>query len=121
MDLPIVVGVDGSESSLRAAEWAADEAVLRGVPLHLVYASLWECYQRAVFPTGRERSPGVSLCKRAVEGSARKVLLDASRDADLVVVGARRRPGHIGLHLGRVAHAVLLHSACPVAVVPERV
>ena len=41
-------------------------------------------------------------------------------DADLLVVGARRRHGHFGLQLGRVAHAVLHHSACPVAVVPQR-
>jgi nucleotide-binding universal stress UspA family protein len=41
-DLPIAVGVDGSEPSLRAVDWAADEAALRGAPLRLVYASLWE-------------------------------------------------------------------------------
>ncbi|WP_159062512.1 universal stress protein, partial [Streptomyces caniscabiei] len=40
-DLPVVVGVDGSEPSLRAVDWAADEAALRGAPLRLVYASLW--------------------------------------------------------------------------------
>ncbi|MEU9383029.1 universal stress protein, partial [Streptomyces sp. NPDC048279] len=45
MDLPLVVGVDGSESSLRAVDWAADEAALRGAPLRLVYASLWERYE----------------------------------------------------------------------------
>jgi nucleotide-binding universal stress UspA family protein len=48
-------------------------------------------------------------------------LPDASAGADLLVVGARRREGHIGRRLGRVAHAVLHHSACPVAVVPQQV
>ncbi|MDF3142987.1 universal stress protein, partial [Streptomyces sp. T21Q-yed] len=59
--------------------------------------------------------------RRTVEGHARRVLVDASHEADLLVVGARRREGHFGLQLGRVAHAVLHHSACPVAVVPHRV
>jgi nucleotide-binding universal stress UspA family protein len=59
--------------------------------------------------------------KRTAEGSARKVLLEASHGADLLVVGARRRPGHFGLQLGLVAHTVLHHAACPVAVVPQRV
>ncbi|OLZ65291.1 universal stress protein, partial [Streptomyces sp. IMTB 2501] len=52
-------------------------------------------------------------------GRARDVLIAASYEADLLVVGARRRHGHFGLQLGRVAHGVLHHAACPVAVVPE--
>ncbi|GHF36407.1 universal stress protein [Streptomyces griseosporeus] len=288
MALPIVVGVDGSEAGLQAADWGADEAALRGVPLRLVHASLWESYERAVFPgapetservlrdvlveaavkrvqqrvpdmkivtqvvaegpvpllvqeahgasalilgsrdrsgvaellpdsvslavAGRAECPvivvrggsedrdgavtrgrvvlgvgeegasanairfaleeaerrgavleavrawvrpghapaghplikgepahareqsavqaldaalgevpaGVRLHRRVVEGSARHVLLDASHEADLLVLGARRRPGHFGLHLGRVAHAALTRSSCPVAVVPEQ-
>lgn len=62
----------------------------------------------------------VEVHRRTVEGHARRVLLDASADAGLLVVGARRREGHFGLQLGGVAHAVLHHSACPVAVVPQR-
>lgn len=62
--------------------------------------------------------PGVEVHRRAVHGPAHRALLDASADADLVVVGALRRHGHVGLQLGRVAHALLHHSACPVAVVP---
>ncbi len=45
MELPVVVGVDGSEPSLRAVDWAVDEAALHGVPLRLVYASLRERYE----------------------------------------------------------------------------
>ncbi|MFF7928285.1 universal stress protein [Streptomyces mirabilis] len=48
------------------------------------------------------------------------MLVDASRDADLLIVGAKRRPGHYGLQLRRVAHGVLHYSACPVVVVPEQ-
>jgi len=51
MELPLVVGVDGSEPSLRAVDWAADEAVLRGVELRAVYASLWERYEGTALAT----------------------------------------------------------------------
>ncbi|HSA49079.1 MAG TPA: universal stress protein, partial [Yinghuangia sp.] len=42
MVLPLVVGADGSDSSLQAVDWAADEAARHGLPLRVVYASLWE-------------------------------------------------------------------------------
>ncbi|MGV9237311.1 universal stress protein, partial [Streptomyces nigra] len=42
MTLPLVVGVDGSDPSLVAVDWAADEAVRHGLTLRLVHASLWE-------------------------------------------------------------------------------
>jgi nucleotide-binding universal stress UspA family protein len=62
----------------------------------------------------------VDLRRRTAEGSARRILLDASDGADLLVVGVRRHHGLAGLQLGRVAHTLLHHSACPVAVVPQR-
>ncbi|NJQ00157.1 universal stress protein [Streptomyces zingiberis] len=67
----------------------------------------------------RERYPAVPVERRAVEGSARRALLEASRDAGLLVVGAHARRGHFGLQLGLVNHAVLHHAPCPVAVVPQ--
>ena len=45
MELPLVVGVDGSAPSLTAVDWAVDEAARHGLPLRLVYASLWERYE----------------------------------------------------------------------------
>ncbi|MFK4266272.1 universal stress protein [Streptomyces milbemycinicus] len=67
-----------------------------------------------------ERQHHETTCHRdVVEGRAHRVLLDMSERADLLVVGALRRPDHTGLQLGRVSHAVLHHCACPVAVVPE--
>ncbi|CUW26460.1 MULTISPECIES: universal stress protein [Streptomyces] len=64
--------------------------------------------------------PGVRVQRATPEGQARKVLVDRSAAADLVVVGARRRAGGAGHRLGRVAHALLHHALCPVAVVPQR-
>ncbi|MEU1054634.1 universal stress protein [Streptomyces sp. NPDC005876] len=67
----------------------------------------------------RERHPGVRAEPHVVPGDAAGNLVAASRDADLVVVGRHRRrllaPARM---LGSVTHAVLLHAAAPVAVVP---
>ncbi|MFE3169132.1 universal stress protein [Streptomyces sp. NPDC059224] len=77
--------------------------------------ALGEAIQRAA-----GEYPGVDVRRQIVEGSAHRVLLEAAAGADLIVVGARRRHGHFGLQLGRVAHTLLHHSPCPVAVVPGR-
>jgi nucleotide-binding universal stress UspA family protein len=106
--------------AVRAWRWPAHEStdhpLLSGEPAHLHEQQATETLEAAL----RDAPAGVELHRRIVEGPARKVLLDASADADLLVVGARRRHGHFGLQLGRVAHAVLHHSACPVAVVPQQ-
>ncbi|WP_371102118.1 universal stress protein, partial [Streptomyces sp. PU_AKi4] len=62
----------------------------------------------------------VRLRWHTVEGPARRALLAASHEADLLIVG-RRHPGQFGHRLGRIAHTLLHHSACPVAVVPDTV
>ncbi|WP_228985011.1 universal stress protein, partial [Streptomyces sp. DH12] len=65
----------------------------------------------------RERYPGVSVESRAPRGQTREALIEASRSARLLVVGARGRGGFAGLTLGSVSQAVLHHAYCPVAVV----
>lgn len=136
----IVLGVGEKPADAAAVRFAVEEAQRRGVPLEAVRA--WRCpahettdhplmageparlhEERAVeeLEAALQDAPAdADVHRRTVEGHARRVLLDASADADLLVVGARRREGHYGLQLGRVAHAVLHHSACPVAVVPQR-
>jgi nucleotide-binding universal stress UspA family protein len=67
----------------------------------------------------REKFPGVEVNEQAVVGSAGSHLVDASRDAALVVVGRRNRRTPVGPHIGPVTQAVLHHAAAPVAVVPH--
>ena len=136
----VVVGVGEDAKDSAAVRFAAEEARRRGVPLEAVRA--WRCpahestdhplmageparlhHERAVETLEealQDVPAGVEVQRGTVEGHARRVLVDASHRADLLVVGAKRRDGHFGLQLGRVAHAVLHHSACPVAVVPQK-
>ncbi|MFD7477381.1 universal stress protein [Streptomyces sp. NPDC059837] len=135
MELPMVVGVDGSEPSLRAVDWATDEAALRGVPLRLVYASLWERYEGAA--QGLDRSPEQVMADNVVEAAAQRahrrapevkvttdvlpddavsVLLNEAHTAAALVVGSRGRSGLAELLLGSVSLTVAGRAACPVIV-----
>ncbi|MFJ3895577.1 MULTISPECIES: universal stress protein [unclassified Streptomyces] len=136
----VVVGVGEKAAGSAAVRFAFDEARRRGVRLEAVRAWRWPARESTDHPrmageparlherqavealdAALRDAPGeVEASRRTVEGHTRPVLVDASRDAGLLVVGARRRPGHFGLQLGRVAHGVLHHSACPVAIVPEK-
>ncbi|ULR48967.1 universal stress protein [Streptomyces deccanensis] len=137
----VVVGIGDEAKESAVVRFAAEEARRRGVPLEAVRA--WRCpahettdhplmageparlHQRRAaeeLEAALQDVPAnVIVRRRTVEGHARRVLVDASHEADLLVVGARRREGLFGLQLGRVAHAALHHSACPVAVVPHQV
>lgn len=116
-------GRDGTLRAVRAwrcpAHESTDHPLLAGEPARLHEQQAAEVLETALREAAT-RHPSVRVRRQTVEGPARKVLVEASRDADLLVVGARRREGHFGLQLGRVAHAALHHSACPVAVVPQR-
>ncbi|MFY1576607.1 universal stress protein [Verrucosispora sp. WMMD703] len=139
-DGAVVVGVDGSESSRRAVEFAVDEAALRGaavLALHayrhpvstgpgdmqpLVYdeSELRDDEDRAVAESIAgltERYPEVPITRESVRGRAARVLTDASRQAQLLVVGGQGRGEVTGLLLGSVSQSMLHHSHCPVAVV----
>ncbi|NEC90159.1 universal stress protein [Streptomyces sp. SID12501] len=136
----VVVGVGEKPAGSAAVRFAFEEARRRGVPLDAVRAWRWPAHESTDHPlltgeparlheqqavetleTALQDAPAdVESHRRAVEGHTRTVLVDASRDADLLIIGARRRPGHHGLQLGRVTHGVLHRSACPVVIVPER-
>jgi len=136
----VVVGVGDKPAGSAAVRFAFEEARRRGVPLDAVRAWRWPAHESTDHPllTGeparlherqavetldsalQDAPADVTSHRRTVEGHTRTVLVDASRDADLLIIGARRRPGHYVLQLGRVTHGVLHHSACPVVIVPER-
>lgn len=139
----VMVGVGDSTEGSAAVRFAFREAEARGSALHAVRAWRRPAHEHVDHPlvaddaagAHEERAsalltdalrdavrdhPQVDVHRRAVEGPAHKVLLGASAEADLVVVGALRRHGHFGLQLGRVAHTLLHHAECPVAVVPQR-
>ncbi|GAA0649679.1 hypothetical protein GCM10009535_29580 [Streptomyces thermocarboxydovorans] len=65
----------------------------------------------------QETYPGVNVKHEVVHGGTREALIEASRTAQLLVVGARGRGGFTGLLLGSVSQAMLHHAHCPVAVV----
>ncbi|MGW0733074.1 universal stress protein [Streptomyces sp. NPDC002851] len=94
-----------------------DHPLLVGEPAHLLQQEAALLLDEAL-DTAVQEHPRVEVDRSTVEGSARKVLLRRSAAADLLVIGAHHRHGPVGPHLGRVAHAVLHHASCPVAVVP---
>lgn len=138
MELPLVVGVDGSESSLGAVDWAVDEAARHGVPLRMVYASLWERYEGGppsssldlpsdevladnIVGTAAERAhrrnPEVKVSTEVLPEEAVTALLCEGHNAFAVVTGSRGRGDLAGLLLGSVSLAVAARAHCPVIVV----
>ncbi|MZF85982.1 universal stress protein [Streptomyces sp. SID5643] len=142
-DGPIVLGVDGSAAGQKAVDFAFAEAALRDAPLVALHTwTTWNAPMPApqdpsmpyANPPGalaegeerllsealaghQERHPGVPVEHKVVHGGTRESLIEASRSAQLMVVGARGRGGFAGLVLGSVSQALLHHAHCPVAVV----
>ncbi|MFC4149697.1 universal stress protein [Micromonospora mangrovi] len=137
---PVVVGVDGSALSRAAVEFAAEEAALRGAPLHAVHAYTHPAsggpgdMQPLVYEENQlrgeedrivaesltglaDRYPQVPVTRETRHGRPVSVLTEASRGAQLVVVGNQGRRELSGLLLGSVSQGVLHHADCPVAVV----
>ena len=139
----ITVGVDGSDNSYRALEWAMKEAGLRGEPLNIlavndVAANQWTGHpmvapedepivqrarswtEEAVAKVSGQLGDAkpTSINVRAMSGFAAEELIKASHDSDLVVVSARGSGGFARLAVGGVSSKVIHHAACPVVVVP---
>ena len=138
----IIVGVDGSGHSQRALEWATREAAIRQVPLTVltVNEAIRGYYGgMSVFPDDQARTEDfrklaqaetdevldrlgeprpTSVMVKAVHGFIVAELINASRDADMIVVGSRGAGGFTRLMMGSVAAQVAQHAHCPVLIVP---
>ncbi|MFC8275280.1 universal stress protein [Streptomyces sp. NPDC057271] len=138
MESPLVAGVDGSDASLTALDWAVDEAVRHALPLRIVHASMWERYEGVVpawttdRPSGqilaenivgvaaeraRLRAPGLHLTTDVLAEDASTALLREGRESTLLVVGSRGRGEFADLLLGSVGLVVAARARCPVVVV----
>lgn len=139
--MELVVGVDGSGSSLQAVDWAADEAARRRAALRLVHASGHEHHERtesteATRNAGRgtarspaerliasaveraqKRAPQVSAEGAVVDADAVEALLAEDRRAWAIVIGSHGHGTLAGLLLGSVGLAVSARAHCPVVVV----
>lgn len=145
----VVVGVDGSEPSRAALDWALGEALLRSAKLVAVHAWAFfpsvsdpfpgvyqhvsvateEAYEALRLEAERllesevsvatQAHEGVEVELRAVEGRPAVALLEAARGADLLVLGTRGHGGFVGLLLGSVSQQCAHHTPCPLVIVPH--
>ena len=138
----IIAGVDGSDESRAALQWAYDEAAHHGASLTVVmtwhppalpqsppYGALtekdYESQPRlealgvldAMVAELEKRTPEVDVRTAIEEGSPARVLIERSKGADLVVVGSRGHGGFAGMLLGSVSQHLVTHAECPVVVV----
>ncbi|WP_327341599.1 universal stress protein [Streptomyces europaeiscabiei] len=138
MPRTVTVGLDGSDESLAAADWAAREAGMREIPLRVVHAGEQQPHSYVPFagepvpPPGADRSahllreararlahrhPGVRVTAEQVAGQTVPALVAAARQADLLVLGSRGLGRAAGAVLGSVALAVVARAERPVVLV----
>ncbi|MEV6671734.1 universal stress protein [Streptomyces sp. NPDC051162] len=138
MEHPVIVGVDGSDNSLAALDWAAEEAVRLRLPLRVVYASLWERYEGSapsftdeqpteevmaqhIIATAGQRArqlfPGLTVDAVTVPDDAVEALTRESHSAAAVVIGCSGRGAVKEFLLGSVSIAVAGRAHGPVVVV----
>ncbi|MGW6012066.1 universal stress protein [Streptomyces sp. NPDC055210] len=137
----VVLGLDVRHPCDELIEFAFEAARLHGTALRVIHAfsvpsadggdlravtgaeaEVLAGQERAVVATLRPwcaKYPEVSVTETVSEGRPAGALIHASSEACLVVVGRKIRESHLGTHIGSVAHAVLHHVGCPVAVVPH--
>jgi nucleotide-binding universal stress UspA family protein len=139
----IFVGVDGSTHSQVALDWAIREAGIRQAPLtvitiHEVAASGWggslefpadevmrerdkKAVQEAVDKTAAQlgNAAPAQITVQALVGQPAPLLIEASKDADLLVVGSRGTGGFSRLLLGSVSNQLAEHAHCPVTIIPH--
>lgn len=136
----VVVGVDGSQGSRIALRWAIEEARIREATLLAV--TVWQYPVITTMPAFGVLPPSdqldedartqlnevlreegalagdIKVLEGVSQGPAAAALIEASADADLLVVGSRGHGGFSGLLLGSVSQHCVTHAPCPVVVVP---
>jgi nucleotide-binding universal stress UspA family protein len=144
MKMPgIIVGVDGSAHSRRALEWAMKEAAVRETPLtvmtvhalirgyfsggmvefpndHALAEKAGQVVQAEVDSAANDLggSAPASVTVRVASGSVVEELVNAAKNADMLVVGSRGAGGFSRLMMGSVSSMVTQHATCPVVVIP---
>ncbi len=134
----IVVGVDSSETSLKALRWALEEARLRSAAVELVHAfprpELIGMTMVVTLPSDDELRQAseqvladalaqvggagdVTVTQRVGAGGPASVLVEAAKDAELLVLGSRGLGGFRGMLLGSVTQQVIANATCPVVVI----
>ncbi|MEU8717438.1 universal stress protein [Streptomyces sp. NPDC048663] len=138
---PVVLGIDTERPDGTLLGFAFDSAVGRAVPLRVVHGwSLPPTYDYApavgydpretfarhmaaelseVLRPWRQKYPDVVVIEESRHRAPAAAIVEAARDASLVVVGRRNRHGSLGSRIGHVTHAALHHAVAPVAVVPH--
>jgi nucleotide-binding universal stress UspA family protein len=138
---PVIVGVDGSEESLLAVEWAALEARRHASPLRIVSAPdvmprMHACHVppaeiaaalrgiaaralAAAITRAEEVAPGQPVDTGLLSGPPATAVAESGADASMLVVGARGAGGFAAMMLGSVSRYVAAWAPCPVVVVRE--
>ncbi|MGX1472086.1 UNVERIFIED_CONTAM: nucleotide-binding universal stress UspA family protein [Streptomyces canus] len=135
MTRPITAGIDGTEESLAALDWAAREAVRRDVALRVIHAWRFQPYEgidagdrdtqegwardavTEAVRTVTGRHTGLDVSTEVVEGGSVDVLVAAAADAELLVLGSRGHGPVVGFLLGSVGRQVIAEAARPVVLV----
>lgn len=133
----IVVGVDGSEASKRALQWAEQQAKMTGSRLRIVttwefptmygegmigiegldFAADAKALLERVTSEVLDPDSGVQIDAVVVEGHPAPVLCEEAKAADLVVVGSRGRGEFTGMLIGSVSEFLATHAPCPVVII----
>jgi nucleotide-binding universal stress UspA family protein len=135
----IVVGTDGSPSSMAAVEWAANQAEHTGATLEVLMTWEWpvsfgwslpipsdydpgrdsEKLLRSLLEPVEKAHPGISIQPTVIEGHPAPLLVKASHGADLLVVGSRGHGEFAGMLLGSVSEHCVTNAHCPVVVLRD--
>jgi len=140
----VAVGIDGSPSSHAALRWAAREAEMRGVPLHVIHGitnpGSWQSFSTGhrlprrwarlglrddsdymvavAIEAARRLAPSIEVSGAATATATGPMLVEESARAALLVVGSRGAGGYAGMLLGSTSVYTATRAECPVVVVP---